>query len=166
MVKEIALTQGKIALVDDVDYEYLMQWKWCYAYNGGRGSGYAATGWRDENGSLTIKYMHQLLAKRLGFNGIVDHMNHDGLDNRRYNLRECTNKQNLANRRKFQNCSSRYKGVCKLKTGRKKWKAQIVANYINKNLGCYHNEWIAAIAYNLAAIYHFGEFAALNTVEK
>jgi hypothetical protein len=94
----------------------------------------------------------------------VDHWNHDGLDNRRENLRVCTKAQNNHNCRKHrwhngEYTSSKYKGVCWNKT-EKKWMAYIH----RKTLGYFRTEEEAALAYNAAATRDFGEFAVLNDI--
>ncbi len=93
----------------------------------------------------------------------VDHINGNGLDNRRENLRVCTHQQNLFNGRKHQNCSSRFKGVS-WSQSRSRWCAFIKRNGKTVNLGRFRVEVEAAIAYNRAATELFGEFANLNVV--
>ena len=111
------------------------------------------------------------LAHRLAFlmhNGylpkIVDHINHDEIDNRIDNLRSCTCQQNQMNRRSNKNTTSKYKGVYWLKKNNK-WATQIQIDKKVKNLGYFQNEKDAAIAYNKAAQKHYGEFAYLNEVD-
>jgi hypothetical protein len=162
MAKEIQLTCGKVTLVSDCDYEFLSQFKWYYYPARGRSPEEAKTNVKLQNGKWTRKYIHQLIAKRMGVEGIMDHINHNRLDNRRENLRPATNSQNGANSRKrTKPCSSRFKGVCWDKA-KKKWKAHIRVNRKRFHLGYFHNEWAAAQAYNFAAIYYFGEYAYLN----
>lgn len=88
---------------------------------------------------------------------MTDHWSGDGLDNRRDNLRPCTNQLNQANRRK-QKGSSRFKGVCWVPR-ENRWVAQIQVNKKHHHLGYFTNEEEAAEAYRLAAMKHFGEFA-------
>ncbi len=88
----------------------------------------------------------------------VDHINHDTLDNRRENLRICTEQQNKMNRRPERGAMSKYKGVCPKKG---KWRAVLC----RKELGMFDTEIEAAIAYNNAAFEKFGEFAYLNNIE-
>lgn len=155
-MKTIPLTQGKTALVDDCDYEVLCQYKWhamrvkCtwYARRSARGA---------------RPLMHQML---LPGGREIDHVNGDGLDNRRENLRAVSPSQNRMNQRKHAG-RSRFKGVC-WNTQKQKWEAQIhmpkgTAGYPFKHwLGSYSDEEAAAHAYDDAARRFFGEFAAVN----
>ncbi len=97
-MKKIPLTQGKFALVDDEDFEYLNQWKWKFL------SGYAAR----KKGKKTI-YMHRLVNNTLD-NKSTDHINMNKSDNRKENLRSSTSSQNKFNRDSMGG-SSKYKGV-------------------------------------------------------
>lgn len=96
---------------------------------------------------------------------ICDHKNHDGLDNRRSNLRLCTPSQNSQNRRKQPGCASRHKGVCLSGRLKNKWQAAIWLNGIRINLGHFDNELTAGIAYDRMAGKLFGDFAYLNFPE-
>lgn len=91
----------------------------------------------------------------------TDHINGDRLDNRKSNLRICTNKQNARNNRKQSNASSKYKGVTYYRESRN-YKAQINADYKVRHLGMFDNERHAALAYDLWAIDLFGEYAGTN----
>lgn len=88
MVRTIPLTQGKLALVDDDLYEYLCQWKWYY------NNGYALA--YDKETKRAIR-MHRFITTPLD-SEVVDHINHNTLDNRRENLRVCTQAENCQNR--------------------------------------------------------------------
>jgi len=159
MTKEIELTQGKVALVDDEDYEMLMEYKW-YARIAAH-TYYAATKIPFANiHSRRNMRMHRLIMDAT--NGTdVDHINHDGIDNRKANLRICTRSQNQSNRRKRAGCSSQYKGVSWYARGQV-WQVHIKVNYQNIYLGRFANELDAADAYDEAARKHFGEFALTN----
>lgn len=146
-MKKIPLTLGKFALVDDEDFEYLSQWKWCFDRR------YATT-WN--SGKMTR--MHVFLFRRpKGMQ--VDHINGDKIDNRKCNLRIVTNSQNSQNRGARSDNTSGYKGV---RSQRGKWRAEIKVNYQTINLGCYSTKEQAARAYDEAARKYFGEFARLN----
>jgi hypothetical protein len=97
---------------------------------------------------------------------LVDHINGDGLDNRRMNLRLANHSQNAANRCKPQRSrsTSRYKGVFFEASGKRKkrWRALIKVDGQTIHLGSYSEEIEAAVAYDIAAKKHFGEFAKLN----
>jgi hypothetical protein len=102
-------------------------------------------------------YMHRFLMNpAVGMT--VDHINKDTLDNRKANLRVCTNQQNVMGK-----CGhgASYKGVSFYKrTG--KWVAKIKHNYVTINLGYFDDETEAALAYNKKAKELFGEYATLN----
>ncbi len=120
-MKQINLTQGKVALVDDADYIWLNQWKW-YAVNF-RGHFYAA---RKEKGRH-LYMAREILGLGREDKRQVDHKNHSALDNRRANIRICTHLENLRNQKPYQNSSSRFKGVYYYKKT-EKWLAQIYQN--------------------------------------
>lgn len=158
MSKLIELTQGKQAIVDDEDFEWLNQWKW-YAHKDKK-TWYArrSYGPRIERKSIN---MHTFI---MGLNQgqKVDHRNNNGLDNRRDNLRECTNSQNATNSTKRKgNFTSRYKGVSWDKRD-KNWRAQIMVDYKKKRIGNFDNEIDAAKAYDRFAIELHGEYASIN----
>ena len=92
---------------------------------------------------------------------LVDHRNHDPLDNRRANLRLATHFQNCCNLRKRKNTSSKFKGVYFIKRSHK-WCAQIQFEGKKIRLGTFDSEFDAAKAYNVAALKYHGEFASLN----
>ena len=156
-MKKILLTQDKFTLVDDCDYAYLMQWKWCY------NQGYAVRTDRTK-GAQTI-LMHRVILERKGFKNFAqtDHRNQNKLDNRRGNLRPATASQNKCNNSKYKNNTSGHKGAHWHKR-KEKWLAQIRVNGKQIHLGCYDNLKEATRAYNEAAHKCHGEFAVLNEV--
>lgn len=165
-MKEISLTQGKIALVDDCDFDYLNQWKWCAAK--ARRTYYAFRR-MEINGKMTVGTMHQFLINQpKGMQ--IDHKDDNGLNNQRNNLRICTNQENhmkmqTAKLIKGKAKTSLFKGVCFCKrTGR--WAVSIKINGKNKFLGRHVSEIYAATVYNDAAKVMFGEFARLNNVQE
>lgn len=150
-MKKIPLTQGKFAIVDDADYDWLNQWKW-HAVKRGQV-------WYARRGSVPQIYMHRLIMgdpKKMD----IDHINDNGLNNQRCNLRICTHCQNLQNSRKRMNVTSKYKGTYYLKSqrGYKKWIAAICGRMIGRFL----TEKEAALAYDKAAKRNFGSFARTN----
>lgn len=150
-MKEISLTQGHVVIVDKEDFDWLSQFKWCVNR---KGSKLYATRWGN------IK-MHRLIMSPLdGFQ--VDHINGNGLDNRRCNLRLCTHAENQHNRRKNQGKQG-FKGIGWVKS-RNLWQARIRVDGDQKHLGYFTDSKSAAQAYNDAAIKYFGEFAYLNNV--
>jgi hypothetical protein len=152
-MKEIPLTQGKVALVDDEDYEDLNRYKWCLLPAKYGHTEYAV---RYKNIS-----MHQQI---MGFTGKdYDHRDRDGLNNQRFNIRECTNSQNQMNTGKRPECSSKYKGV-HWNAKRKRWMVSITKDRKNLRLGEFQNEDVAGYVYNQKAKELFGEFALLNDI--
>ena len=165
IMKQIKLTQGYVALVDDEDFEWLNQWKWCIQKN--ERNNYAMRGkYAKGGGGLereTIKMHRVILNAQKGQE--IDHINHNGLDNRKQNIRICTHQQNMQNQSCNKNTSSKYKGVTfDKKAGR--WRAQIRHNNITTRLGVFKIEQVAAKAYDAKAKELFGEFAYLNFSEK
>jgi len=163
----IALTQGKFASVDSIDYDYLNQWNWHVAEvkRKNRPSVFYArrmtSGFRQKNRENI--YMHREVAKRAGYpeSPEYDHEDHDGLNNTRGNLRPCTGGQNQMNRSKSLGTTSIYKGLTWIPK-RKKWKVMIRVNGENKFIGEFSDEIEAAKAYDAAARKYYGEFACLN----
>jgi len=163
MAKEIQLTQGKVAIVDDEDFEYLNQWKWHCKINGN--NFYAVRSIKYTNGKYDKKIvMHRFLLNVSNSRLHVDHVNNDSLDNRKINLRICTHDENLRNRKINLNNTSGYKGVYWHKIG-KKWTSVIGINKKIIYLGLFINPIDAARAYNAAALKYHGEFANLNKID-
>lgn len=151
---------GRVALVDEEDYELVSQYRWHASKVPASRTFYARTKITHPDGSKSDILMHNLLTgwKR------VDHVNHNGLDNQRHNLRLATHKQNLANRQPNINSKwSRYKGVS-WDSRRSKWTAKIQAEGNRRRLGSFESEKDAARAYNAAALATYGIFAYLNDV--
>jgi len=188
-MKKIPLTRGKVALVDDEDYDFLNQWKWHAGVNGKSDNFYARrAGHLSENycsccknllpGSKPITFlMHRELIS-VGEDEVVDHIDRNSLNNQKHNLRVCSVWENSMNRTARKNCSSKYLGVSKMNyINRDKktriitsqgiyWKAQI--RYKGELIGLgtfpYTNEGeiAAAKAYDNAATIYFKNFANLN----
>lgn len=160
-MREIPLTQGQVALVDDADYEWLMQQKWLASfhprYNQGNGA-YMAKQSRKTNG--VSMYMHRLIMGATKGQD-VDHINGNTLDNRRENLRLSTRSENNMNKGKQRNNKSGYKGVyfCKWTN---RWAAQIVVNRKKKLIGRFDTPEEAHEAYKAAALELHGEFARVD----
>ena len=159
MAREIPLTQGKVAIVDDKDYDLVKDYKW-RLHTGG----YARTTVYGEEGvERKDIYMHRLVLSAK--NGtLVDHVNGDKLDNRRENLRAATTSQNSANSPRKRCNTSGYKGVTfHAHTG--KWRAQIMHNRKYLHIGLYKTREDAAHAYDKKARELYGEFAQVNFYE-
>jgi len=153
-MKEIQLSQGKVALVDDEDFERLSQWGWHYHI------GYAArmSPRPRVKGKSTIIYMHRLIMNTP--DGMqVDHINGEGLDNRRENLRNCTNTENQHNQKLSKKSTTGFKGVRKRE---RRFEAQIRVDGKDLYLGMYATPEEAARAYDNAAVKYFGEFSKVN----
>jgi hypothetical protein len=141
------------AIVSDEDYQYLNQFKWSFT------NGYA----RRVSKKKTYLMHREIMNPQNGF--VVDHINHDKLDNRRVNLRVCTQQKNTANRIKINGCTSKYKGVSWNKKN-KNWNSEIMYNNKAIWLGCFKNEHDAGIAYNKKAIEIYGEYAYINKIQE
>ena len=158
-MKEIELTRGMVALVDDEDFEYLNQWKWMawkvrsYFYAARRLPG-------KRNDSRKLILMHrQIINPPVNFE--VDHHDRNTLNNQRNNLRIATRSQNSANRK---SCgTSKFLGVCIIKNrGYSYIRAGIKIDGKNFHIGTFKTEEEAALAYDKKAIETHGEFANLN----
>lgn len=158
-MREIKLTRGKVALVDDEDFEFLNQWKWCAHKEHKNGNYYA---YRTLNLSKTKKVtiiMHRVIAGLKNSNIHIDHINGNGLDNQRSNIRVCTNAQNLMNKGSYKNNSTGLKGVYS-KFGY--YVARIRHQGNEVYLGKFNCKTCAAFAFDLAAVKLRGEFARTN----
>ncbi len=157
-MEKIPLTQGKFALVDDEDFARLNQQKW--HINKNRNRFYAVrTVYYPQNQQSNVKMHREIMKPPEGLQ--IDHINHNGLDNRKCNLRICTGSQNNWNGRLHKNNTSGFKGVSWKKQS-KKWVAQIRKHNHDTHLGYYFCIIKAAKAYDKAAIKLFGEFANTN----
>jgi hypothetical protein len=153
MTKEIELTQGFKTIVDDSLYDELNKYKWC-AHKMRNKTVYATR----------LVRLHHLV---IGFpppGFVVDHINGNGLDNRRENLRFVSNQNNIRNQGMNKNNTSGYRGVSWHK-GKQRWEAKIRVNNARLSLGRYKTAEEAAHAYDKAAKEYFKEFAKLNFPE-
>lgn len=155
--------KGLVALIDKTD-ENLTGLSW-HAHKG-KGEYYYACH-REGSGDRERLWLHNevmmnMVGRPLDDDELVDHINRDKLDCRRSNLRIATRSQNEANKAKGSRGFSRYKGVTRTKGG--KWKAEMTIDGLRLYLGTFEDEKHAAIAYNEAAVEHFGEYANINDV--
>lgn len=155
MSRYIELTKDKRVIVDDEDYEFLMQWKWCY------NAGYALRGDAKNNTKIL---MHRVLMSTPE-DMEVDHINQNKLDNTRINLRNVSISENQMNRGKYANNTSGFKGVSWHKR-LNKWQVSIQAHKKTIHLGYFTAIKEAALNYNMGAIKYHGEFAVLNLIEE
>ena len=156
-MKTINLTQGKVALIDDGDYDNLSRKSWSYS-----NTGYAQRGYKANGNCKTVLMHRQILNAPIGLE--VDHINNNRLDNRRSNLRLVTRSENSVNQSKqLRKTTSRYKGVYWHKAD-KAWMARIQANGNYIYLGNFQSEQEAALAYNKAATRYHGHYAKLNEI--
>lgn len=158
-MKQIELTKGAIALVDDEDFEKVSKYKWCV-----NAQGYAVRGFQVNGAKYQIR-MHRFILGDSCAGLEVDHINGNRTDNRKANLRTATRRENACNvaKRPLADGTSIFKGVRKAK-GRKKWTARICYKGKDLHLGQFNSEIEAAKAYNEAAKRLNGEYARLNTI--
>ncbi len=154
-MKKIKLNRGQFALVDDEDYDFLMQWKWFARLDAG--GGFYVVRNICPNGVWSAVWMHRLIMNTPN-NMVVDHIDHNGLNNQKSNLRNCTRKQNSANSKPTGASGYRYvtydngKVCAKIRgiDGKQIW------------LGYFETEEEAARAADAVAFKIHGEFANLN----
>lgn len=158
-MKEIQLTRGAVAIVDDEDCEWLSAYKWYL-------SGDYALRSQKINGKYTSVRMHRQI---MGIDGLIDtvqidHINGNGLDNRRCNLRLCTAQGNARNKRPNKKASSIYKGVY-WHVRMQKWQSHLTCDGKIIHIGYFKSEIEAALAYNKKAKALFGEFYRGNKID-
>jgi hypothetical protein len=146
-MRKIYLTKGKFTIVDDEDFEWINQWKWCATL-----SGYAKrTIWI--NGKHKDVFMHRLIMSTP--KGLeIDHLNLDKLDNRKENLRNCTHSQNMQNRKVTKNNKLGIKGIS---LSQHKWRSRINVNNKNILLGSFEKMEDAMEAYRIGVKKYYGE---------
>jgi HNH endonuclease len=152
-MKKITLTQNQYALVDDEDFEYLNQWNW-YAYI-------------SRNKFYVMRYTNK---KRFSMHNTimnpdsgleVDHIDGNGLNNQKSNLRVCTHSENSKNRLINKNNKTGYKGVTWHKS-HEKFQASIGHNGKQIHLGYFYTAEEASTAYNMAALKYHKKFSSIN----
>ena len=151
-MKLIPVSQNKFTMVDDEDFEWLNQWKWCL------GGGYAVRSHKRTRKIL----LHRLLIK-IPKGMEVDHINNNPLDNQKNNLRIVTHHQNIFNTSMRKDNTSGFKGVS-WQANISKWRVQIQIKKQKKHVGYFDDRLKAAKAYNKIARYLFGQFAYQNKI--
>ena len=141
-MRKIPLTQGKVAFVDNADYRHVAFFKW-YAHRRGR-LFYAQ---RHCGPYDKIVLMHRVILN-VAPNEAVDHIDGNGLNNCRSNLRIATQRENCQNLHIPK--TSRYPGVHKMKQIKNPWRSEIYVNGKNRHLGCFETEELAHTAYETA----------------
>jgi hypothetical protein len=158
-MKEITLTQGKTALIDDMDFGLVSAYKWHYSKSS-KNYGRAKSNLGKRGKSVM---MHRFIMNApIGLE--VDHINGNPLDNRRSNLRLVTHEENQANMSLSVRNKVGYKGVSWHKKA-KKWQAHIMVKGNKMYLGLFLTAKDAAKAYNMASIRYKRYFTRINTIK-
>jgi hypothetical protein len=143
----------KVMLVDDCYLDLASSRKWCLQKTN-------QTFYAQRQIKGIKKYIHRLIMNEP--KGFIDHINGNGLDNRKTNLRIVNAEQNARNSNKPNTNSTGYKGVCKCKNG--KYTVGLSINNKRIHIGLFTNIEMAAKAYNEAAKKYYGEYAKLNVI--
>ena len=156
-MKAIQLTGGKVAIVDDEDFEELNRYKWHYC------EGYAIRA-DYSGGKRQVIRMHRVVTSAPP-NFLVDHINGEGIDNRRSNLRLCTHGENQMNRDRPKSSTSGYSGV-NYHRASGKWQCRVQSNGKRHDLGLFDNKHDAARMYNFWCVDLHGKFARPNKIKE
>jgi hypothetical protein len=164
MTRQIPITKGYVVLVDDEDYTWLSEWKWKALVNVRKNVTHVYAVRHETKGGVTRPIlMHRVIANAPRGTQ-VDHINFNGLDNRRLNLRICTHSQNSTHKR-FNSNAFGLKGI-QYKGGPRPW-----VGVVTKDRRVYRTEYYvtaleAAAAYDRLAVELHGEFAVTNSSHK
>lgn len=165
-MKEIQLTQGMVALVDDKDFEYLSQWKWFYTRAKNEHTGYARKKLRCPNTGKRINHSMHTLLMGPGKDQCVDHIDGNGINNQRSNLRVCSARENAWNRRRMTTKKLKAnKGVTIIKNRKgtpSYWIARIGVHGERLYLGTFKTKELAEMAYAEAAHKYHKHFARVG----
>lgn len=157
MTKEVALSKGKVAIVDDEDFDRVSEYRWFYRGLHGRSSVEYAIRTFYRDGKHRTVYLHRFILDAP--HGVeVDHIDRNGLNNRRSNIRLATRSLNEANK-DHPLGKSGFRGVHPM---RSKWRGQIMVNQVTYRSTYFSDPVDAARWYDEQARKHFGEFARLN----
>lgn len=160
---EVPLSRGKVALVSPEDAPRVLAHKWSY-HTGTKGKGYACRNLRVVLANGAIKQRTMLLHRFVidaAPDVEIDHVDGDGLNCQRHNLRVATRAQNVANTGPRRNGRMAYKGVY-FRSDRNRYRAEITIDGKRRDLGTYPTAAQAAVAYDAAAYAAWGEFAYMN----
>lgn len=163
-MKQLPLTKGYFALVDEDDYYWVSQFNWCAIELNGQV--YARRS--KKKGTLRSNepyevYLHRVIAKCTDKSKVVDHIDHDGLNCQKNNLRICSAEENKRYTSSHKDSFSKHLGVSFDKS-RNKWIAQLKHNGVRVLSKRYDTELEAAQAYNKASLLYNKEFATINTI--
>ena len=169
-MKRVPVSKVWFAKIDNEDFELVNSFKWYIQKAKISNTTYARIDYVIK-GVITVTFMHRLILGLTDTKILVDHIDHNGLNNQKNNLRIVNHSQNMANRRSRENSSSKYLGVSIFRRHYKNnnytyWQALIQKDKKLIRLGLFKNEVDAAIAYNKKAIELHGEFANLNKIEQ
>lgn len=161
-MKLVKLTRGQFAKIDDEDFERVSKNKWTASLK--ETHGYYAIKATYKNKKRGTCSMHRFIMNARKSDPAIDHKNGDTLDNRKENLRFCTQSQNLQNRRMHKGNTTGYKGVflSRTKTMPPRYRAKITANGKRFSSKIYDTKEEAALAYDAMASHLHGEFARFN----
>lgn len=149
------------ALIDDTDYKRVSRMRWHMVPR--KYATYAMGSYKDgQTGKWKRIFLHRFILKaRPGL--VVDHINHNGLDNRRKNIRACSSSENIINSKIKKSNTSGFRGVC-WDTHNKRWRAEITAKNKQIYIGIFKDKESAAKAYNSFAIKLHGKYAKINKI--
>lgn len=168
---EIQLTQGKVAFIDDEDFHLISSRKWAYHIDKKNSSNEYAVSSYYEDSKVKAYRMHRVILGISNPKILIDHIDGNGLNNRRLNLRICTPQQNCRNHKsKNKNSNHLFKGVSNVSYKsnsivKKPFRAHITIDNRYIHLGCFVTQEEAAKSYDLNALKYFGDYACLNFKE-
>lgn len=153
--------------VDDDDYNNIIQYRWYVHNNNKNNTLYARTIIIIDKSKKKRVSMHSFIMKN-DFNitrKVIDHIDGNGLNNKKINLRAVTHHQNLLNSKKYKKSKCKYKGIHVTTHIKKPYRSRIMYNGNRIQIGYFATQEEAALAYNKKAIELFGDYAKLNIIE-